>query len=92
MIFEPDVIEWQHLSSNDSYLVVALDGIFERVNMQDIYSLLLKAWRKNNQSIEYLPTNVHALALAMVNVSFDRGSMDNLIIVVLDLNFTTHFA
>ena len=59
------------------------------MNMKNIYSVLLEEENKNNQSNQYLPTNVDALALAMVNVSFDRGSMDSLAIIVLALDCTT---
>lgn len=92
VISEPEVTDWQRLSSNDSYLVVASDGIFEKMNTQDICNLLLEAQRRNNHSTEHLPANVHALALAMVNAAFDRGSMDNLAAVVLALDSTAHSA
>ena len=59
------------------------------MNTQDICNLLLEVQRQNNHSTEYLPANVHALALAMVNAAFDRGSMDNLAAVVLALDSTT---
>ena len=47
---------------------------------------------KNNQSIEYLLANVHTLALVMVNVTFDKGNMENITTIVLDLDSTTRFA
>lgn len=92
VISEPEVTDWQRLSINDSYLVVASDGIFEKMNTQDICNLLLEAQRQINHSMEYLPANVHALALAIVDAAFDRGSMDNLAAVVLALDSTTHSA
>ena len=62
------------------------------MNTQDICNLRLEAQRKNNHSTENLVAKVHALALAMLNVTFDRGSMDNLVVGVLSLDSTTYSA
>lgn len=34
------MIDWQPLTANDGYLVVASDGVFEKMNVQDVCDLL----------------------------------------------------
>ncbi|KAH9318303.1 hypothetical protein KI387_020072, partial [Taxus chinensis] len=92
VISEPEVTDWQRLSSNDSYLVIASDGVFEKMTTQDICGLLLEAKKQNYHSTEIVPAHVHSLAQAMVNAAFERGSMDNLAAVVLPLDFAVHSA
>ncbi|XP_057863607.2 uncharacterized protein LOC131071684 isoform X2 [Cryptomeria japonica] len=92
VISEPEVTDWQRLSSNDSYLVVASDGIFEKMNTQDICGLLLEAQEQNYHSTEIVPAHVHSMAWVIVNTAFERGSTDNLAAVVLPLDSATHSA
>ncbi|KAG5006599.1 hypothetical protein JHK82_024542 [Glycine max] len=40
VIYAPEVIDWQPLTANDGYLVVASDGVFEKMNVQDVCDLL----------------------------------------------------
>lgn len=72
----PEVTEWQPVSKNDSYLVVASDGIFEKMTVDDVCDLLWDAHKD---------MGFHPLANYIVNTAYEKGSMDNLAAVVFTL-------
>ncbi|PKU78654.1 Putative protein phosphatase 2C 76 [Dendrobium catenatum] len=81
----PEVTDWQYVSENDSFLVTASDGIFEKMTTQEVCKVL---WDENLRS-STKPWCVHALshscADSIINNAFERGSMDNLAAVVVPL-------
>ncbi|XP_020586036.1 uncharacterized protein LOC110028503 isoform X2 [Phalaenopsis equestris] len=81
----PEVTDWQSISENDTCLVIASDGIFEKMTTQDVCKVL---WDDNLRS-STIPWCVHGLshscADSIVNNAFERGSMDNLAAVVVPL-------
>ncbi|KAL0925846.1 hypothetical protein M5K25_004217 [Dendrobium thyrsiflorum] len=81
----PEVTDWLYVSENDSFLVTASDGIFEKMTTQEVCKVL---WDENLRS-STKPWCVHALsrscADSVVNNAFERGSMDNLAAVVVPL-------
>lgn len=85
VISAPEVLDWQPLLANDSYLVVSSDGIFEKLKVQDVCDRLGEV---NNQT-SYgagLPSYCSvSLADCLVNTAFDKGSMDNMAAVVVPL-------
>lgn len=85
VISAPEVLDWQPLLANDSYLVVSSDGIFEKLKVQDVCDRLGEV---NNQT-SYgagLPSYCSvSLADCLVNTAFAKGSMDNMAAVVVPL-------
>ncbi|PKA48805.1 Putative protein phosphatase 2C 76 [Apostasia shenzhenica] len=79
----PEVTDWQYLTKNDSFLVAASDGIFEKMTTQEVCDVL---WDEKSTFSSPLWC-VHDLSCAdcIVNNAFDRGSMDNLAAVVVPL-------
>ncbi|KAJ4968954.1 hypothetical protein NE237_015655 [Protea cynaroides] len=82
----PEVTDWQPLSVDDSYLVVASDGIFEKLTTQDICDLLWDV--ESNEKSKFFSSGMHSLADCIVNFAFEKGSMDNMAAVVVPLRPT----
>ncbi|XP_039048274.1 probable protein phosphatase 2C 51 isoform X2 [Hibiscus syriacus] len=85
VIAAPEVTDWQSLTTNDSYLVVGSDGIFEKLSLQDVCDLLWEV--KNHDTVGSKLSSSCSLSLAdcLVNTAFERGSMDNMAAVVVPL-------
>ncbi|KAF3774542.1 putative protein phosphatase 2C 76 [Nymphaea thermarum] len=78
----PEVTEWQSLSDNDTYVVAATDGVFEKLSAQDICDII---WA-SQKGIKEIPNgNAQSLADPIVNRAFEMGSMDNMAAVVVPL-------
>lgn len=77
--------DWQPLTANDSYLVVASDGVFEKMSVQDVCDLLWEVHRFSNMRSECAPSSSYSLADFIVNTAFKKGSMDNMAAVVIPL-------
>ncbi|XP_057460951.1 probable protein phosphatase 2C 51 isoform X2 [Actinidia eriantha] len=86
----PEVIGWRRLTANDSYLVVASDGIFESLTPQNVCDLLWDANIKENEMSEspFSCSSYSSLADCIINKAFEKGSGDNLSAIVIPLNFT----
>ncbi|KAL5715505.1 protein-serine/threonine phosphatase [Ranunculus cassubicifolius] len=76
VISTPEVTEWQ-LGANDTYLVVASDGIFEQMTTKDVADVLWDAHDTCKGS--------SSLAECVVNSAFASGSRDNLSAIVVPL-------
>ncbi|XP_061338124.1 uncharacterized protein LOC133284991 isoform X2 [Gastrolobium bilobum] len=85
VISAPEVTDWQPLTANDSYLVAASDGVFEKMNMQDVCDLLWEVHCFSNMRSECTCSSSYSLADFIVNTSFTKGSMDNVAAVVVPL-------
>lgn len=77
--------DWQPLTANDSYLVAASDGIFEKMSVQDVCDLLWDVHRFSDMRSECTPSSSYSLADFIVNTAFKKGSMDNMAAVVVPL-------
>ncbi|KAL1329683.1 hypothetical protein AAHE18_12G058900 [Arachis hypogaea] len=80
VISVPEVTDWQPLTANDSYLVAASDGVFEKMSMQEVCDLLWEVHSfSNNIESECAPSPSPSYSLAdfIVNTAFRKGSMDN---------------
>ncbi|XP_059625186.1 probable protein phosphatase 2C 51 [Cornus florida] len=80
----PELTDWQPLTANDSYLVVASDGIFESLSPQNVCDLLSDAHLHRNRRLK-LPSSCSSLADCIVRTAFERGSTDNLSVVVVPM-------
>lgn len=80
--------DWLPLYDNDTYLVVASDGIFEKLTVQEVCDLLWEASFKENINLELISTMKHVLADLLVKAAFERGSMDNMAAIVIPLAST----
>ncbi|XP_052185941.1 uncharacterized protein LOC127797256 isoform X2 [Diospyros lotus] len=88
VISAPEVTDWQPLSSNDSYLVAASDGIFEQLSPQDVCDLL---WESQSDAIvrSELPTPCsYSLADCIVDIALEKGTVDNMAAVIVPLRST----
>ncbi|KZV22526.1 hypothetical protein F511_09048 [Dorcoceras hygrometricum] len=78
VISVPEVTDWQPLTANDSYVIAASDGVFEKLSPQDICDIL---WEPLSQvTVPREPVSSCSISLAdcIVNTAFERGSADNL--------------
>ncbi|XP_041021198.1 uncharacterized protein LOC121262678 isoform X2 [Juglans microcarpa x Juglans regia] len=85
VISAPEVTDWQPLTLNDSYLVAASDGIFEKLSMLDVCDLLWEVQSHGTSRSELSASCLYSLADCLVNTAFEKGSMDNLAAVVVRL-------
>ncbi|XP_010534300.1 PREDICTED: probable protein phosphatase 2C 51 [Tarenaya hassleriana] len=85
VISAPEVIDWRPLVANDSFLVVASDGIFEKQSLQDVCDLLWEAKDPASSGKRLPPHCSSSLADCLVNAAFEKGSMDNMAAVVVPL-------
>lgn len=86
VIATPEMTDWQSLTNNDSYLVAASDGIFEKMTTQDVCDLL---WdEKIRSGIKSNVRHSNYLADHIVDVAFGKGTLDNTAVVVVPLGYT----
>ncbi|XP_027935639.1 uncharacterized protein LOC114190798 isoform X2 [Vigna unguiculata] len=84
VISAPEVTDWQPLTANDSYLVVASDGVFEKTSLQDVCDLLWEVHSYSNMRSECAHSS-YSLADLIVNNALKKGSMDNVAAIVIPL-------
>lgn len=70
--------DWQPLSANDSYVIAASDGVFEKLSPQDICDILWEPLSRFTIRGDLNSSCSSSLADCIVNAAFVRGSMDNL--------------
>lgn len=75
--------DWQPLTANDSYLVAASDGVFEKLSLQDVCDLLWEVHEHSPQRLRLSSSCSYSLANCIVNAAFEEGSMDNMAAVVV---------
>lgn len=85
VISTPEVTDWHPLSTNDSYLVASSDGIFEKLTSQEVCDVLWDEKIRASMNSEFNFTVTHSLADIIIKAAFERGSMDNMSVVVLQL-------
>ncbi|KAJ9172005.1 hypothetical protein P3X46_015296 [Hevea brasiliensis] len=89
VIAEPEYTGWRPLTTNDTHLVVASDGIFESLTPQDIGNLIFQ-WNSHFQGIEDSKMPVSclsstSLAECIINTAYEKGSHDNLSVIIVPL-------
>ncbi|KAK4273099.1 hypothetical protein QN277_021562 [Acacia crassicarpa] len=85
VISVPEVTDWQPVTANDSYLVVASDGVFEKMSSQDVCDMLWEAHSYGNPRSEFSRSCSYSLADCIVKTALKKGSMDNVAAVVVPL-------
>ncbi|KAJ0974079.1 hypothetical protein J5N97_016044 [Dioscorea zingiberensis] len=85
VISNPEVTDWHAITNNDSYLVVASDGIFEKLTTQEVCDLLWDREISVNMNSEFIPAIRQTLADFIIKNAFERGSMDNMATIVVPL-------
>lgn len=88
VISVPEVMDWHSLTSNDSFLVAASDGVFEKLSPQDVCDILWEAKSDGTAGSEISPSCSSSLATCIVNTAFEKGSMDNMAAIVIPLQST----
>jgi serine/threonine protein phosphatase PrpC len=82
------VTDWQPLAMNDSYLVAASDGVFEKLSLQDVCDLVWEVQSHGTLRTELSASCLYSLADCIVNTAFEKGSLDNVAAVVVPLGST----
>ncbi|KAL5068174.1 hypothetical protein RYX36_019061 [Vicia faba] len=85
VISVPEVTDWQPLTANDSYLVAASDGVFEKLSVQNVCDLLWEVHRFRDMRSECTSSSSYSLADLIIDAAFEKGSMDNMAAVVVPL-------
>ncbi|XP_058770917.1 uncharacterized protein LOC131644435 isoform X2 [Vicia villosa] len=85
VISAPEVTDWQPLTANDSYLVAASDGVFEKLSVQNVCDLLWEVHRFRDMRSECTSSSSYSLADLIIDAAFEKGSMDNIAAVVVPL-------
>ncbi|XAR58577.1 Phosphoprotein phosphatase [Bertholletia excelsa] len=88
VISAPEVTDWQPLTSNDTYLVAASDGIFEKLSPQDVCDLLWESHSHDIMASELVESCSYSLAECIVKAALLQGSTDNLAAVIVPLRAT----
>ncbi|GKU86510.1 hypothetical protein SLEP1_g1023 [Rubroshorea leprosula] len=88
VISAPEVTDWQSLTANDSYLVAASDGVFEKLSTQDVCDLFWDVNADGSERSGISPSCSFSLADCLVQTAFERGSMDNLAVNIVPLGST----
>ncbi|KAF2314834.1 hypothetical protein GH714_036852 [Hevea brasiliensis] len=89
VIAEPEYTGWRPLTTNDTHLVVASDGIFESLTPQDIGNLIFQ-WNSHFQGSEdskmpFSCLSSTSLAECIINTAYEKGSHDNLSVIIVPL-------
>lgn len=85
VISTPELIGWQFLQPNDSFLIASSDGIFEKMTMQDVCDLMLHVKLHANQESGSFTTTQQNLADYIVQLALQKGTTDNVAAVVVPL-------
>ncbi|XP_024030374.1 probable protein phosphatase 2C 51 isoform X2 [Morus notabilis] len=88
VISAPEVTDWRPLTANDSYLVATSDGIFEKLSLQDVCDLTWEIENHGPRRSKLSTSCLYSLADCIVNMAFEKGSMDNVAAVVVPLAST----
>lgn len=79
------MLDWQPLKDKDRYLVIASDGIFESLALQDVCDLLQNSEIHESEVSNNSSLCSSSLADCIVNTALRNGSMDNLSAIVVPL-------
>ncbi|XP_024635859.1 uncharacterized protein [Medicago truncatula] len=85
VVSAPEVTDWQPLTANDSYLVAASDGVFEKLSVQDVCDLLWEVHHLCDMRSDCTSSASYSLADFIINTALKKGSMDNMAAVVVPL-------
>ncbi|PWA69626.1 PPM-type phosphatase domain, Protein phosphatase 2C family [Artemisia annua] len=87
VIAEPEMVGWRNITVKDRYLVVASDGIFESLTPENVCQLIEDANVQENvnpyDKVPFLPS--YSLAHYIVKTALEKGSTDNLSVIVVPL-------
>ncbi|EYU46523.1 hypothetical protein MIMGU_mgv1a024497mg, partial [Erythranthe guttata] len=83
VISVPEVTDWQPLIANDSYVIAASDGVFEKLSPQGVCDILWEPLSHFTMTPELNSSCSYSLSECIVNTAFERGSMDNLAAIVI---------
>ncbi|ONK76526.1 uncharacterized protein A4U43_C03F29160 [Asparagus officinalis] len=85
VVSTPEVTDWQSINNNDSYLLAASDGIFEKMTTQDVCNLLWDEKLRTNVKSDARHSAMHSLADHIVEAGFRKGTVDNMAVIVVPL-------
>eukprot|EP00501_MAST-03F_sp_TOSAG23-6_P001801 GSMAST32.ASY1.ANO1.1879.1 assembled CDS len=82
VIAEPDIQVHTYDKSRDNWLVIATDGLWDVLKETDIVDISSKNTQHTTQSISLEASHI---ASALTSRAFERGSTDNILVLVVDL-------
>lgn len=88
VISVPEVTGWRPLHANDSYLVAASDGVFEKLSPQEVCDLLWELHNHGSMRSEVSSSCSYSLADCIVSTAFEKGSTDNMAAIVVPFRST----
>ncbi|XP_074349991.1 uncharacterized protein LOC141689547 isoform X2 [Apium graveolens] len=88
VISVPEVTGWRPLHVNDSYLVAASDGVFEKLSPQEVCDLLWELHNHGSMRSEVSSSCSYSLADCIVSTAFEKGSTDNMAAIVVPFKST----
>lgn len=81
------MVGWRNITVKDRYLVVASDGIFESLTPENVCQLIEDANVQENvkpyDKVPFLP--LYSLPHYIVKTALEKGSTDNLSVIVVPL-------
>ncbi|KAL2934488.1 putative protein phosphatase 2C 51 [Bienertia sinuspersici] len=86
VISEPEFVDWRLLNAREVILVVASDGIFESLSTQEVCTHLHNTHSQAEDQKRWTSkSEPSSLAECLVNTALNKGSTDNLSVVVVPL-------
>eukprot|EP01083_Nonionella_stella_P010735 30548_1 len=85
IIPDPDVIAHKINQSNDLFLILATDGVWDTVSNQEAARCAIECWNNPQQSALSLNQRLRAIAQKITSFAYTRGSMDNITTLVVHL-------
>lgn len=79
---------WRPLHANDSYLVAASDGVFEKLSPQEVCDLLWELHNHGATRLEVSSSCSYSLADCIVSTAYEKGSTDNMAAIVVPFRST----
>lgn len=81
VIADPDVVGWRRFKPENTYLVLASDGIFEVFTPHNVCDLLHGKMLESSSEV----TSPSSLADKIIRSAFKAGSTDNLSVIVIGI-------
>lgn len=88
VICDPDVSTMTR-STEDEYLLLATDGLWDVLTNEEAYRIIRHTVASNKAQGMGLEACIQNSVNRLINIALDRGSRDNITVVLLDLQSDT---
>lgn len=89
VICDPEVMT-QTRSMDDEYLLLATDGLWDVLTNEEAYRIIRHTIATNQREGVELPDCIQSAANRLTRIAMDRGSRDNITVILLDLQSDNH--